>query len=320
MPIGNHRPLQTVRYLMAVCAVCVILAGCGLEHVRLLREAQQEFSALASVETSQAMRMLFPPTAATGQHIATAKAPAQIWLPGADKVEALVSLHRGYFELYQRLRALENRAGGQLKADGLAGATATLRVLAHWRTLFYAHVLSVEEALPPLTTEPPPLPKTLTEIIAEANRLLNDKNLTLYPRDQFMLRALRPLIRYELVYIRIFDADRQHRLPQDTSGIPLVTPWIEAIAQAATELTAINEAQYRHMASYQTLALLAMLRSAQRLVIQVGLNPATEAQRFPTLAQAIHGFHTTRASDPALQQLFRDGIKLQEVLPRMTPQ
>jgi hypothetical protein len=266
------------------------------------------------------MQMLFPPTATMAQHIATAKTPAQIWLPGAHKVEALVSLHRGYFELYQRLGALENRAGGQLKADGLAGATATLRLLAHWRTLFYAHVLSIEEALPPLQSgQQPPLPKALTEIIAEANRLLNDKNLTLYPRDQFMLRALRPLIRYELVYIRIFDADRHNRLPQDTSGLPLVTPWIEEIAQATTELAAINEAQYRHMASYQTLALLAMLRSAQRLVIQVGLNPAAEAQRFPALAQTIHDFHTTRGSDPALQQLFRDSMQLEEVLPRMTP-
>ena len=320
MSSGRRWHSETVHRLLACCLILVCLLGCGLEHVRALREAQDEFSTLAERENTQSMRMLFPPAEAMGQHIATAKEPAQIWLPGAGSLNTLSGLHRGYFDLYQRLRALENRAGTQLKADGLAGAMATLRVLTHWRTLFYAHVLSIEEALPPLEPgQQPAIPKALTDVIAEANGLLSDKNLTLYPRDQFMLRALRPLIRYELVYIRIFAADRSRTLPQDLSGVPLVTPWVEEIAQAATELAAINEPQYRHMRPYQTLALFAMLRSAQRLLVQVGLNPAAEGQRFATLARAVNDFHTDRASDPEMQQLLREGVKLPEVLPRMNP-
>ena len=74
------------------------------------------------------------------------------------------------------------------------------------------------------------------------------------------------------------------------------------------------------MRSYQTLVLFAMLRSAQRLVIQVGLQPAATGQQFPALARAVTDFYTNRASDPVLQRLFKDGLKLQEVFPRLDAQ
>jgi hypothetical protein len=33
----------------------------------------------------------------------------------------------------------------------------------------------------------------------------------------------------------------------------------------------------------------------------------------------VNDFHTDRASDPEMQQLLREGVKLPEVLPRMNP-
>src|SRR5512134_2696045 len=89
MLVGCHWPPRAIRHLIAVGVILVCLSGCGLEHIRLLRETQNEFSTLAEQEHAQAMRILFPSLEAMGQHLATAVEPAQIWLPGADRIEAL---------------------------------------------------------------------------------------------------------------------------------------------------------------------------------------------------------------------------------------
>lgn len=283
---------KVIRCLTLLAILTLIAGACGIEHIRILRDAQDDFSVSARVENTATIKVLFP----DAEYLSEL---AESWLANENAgsfcetssifmTERHQYLFHSYQDIYLRLHALEKNAGARLKADGLYGTAEALRIFARWRATFYAHALRVGNTT---ITAPEDIP-TLTEINVEAQNLLKKFPEQLYPRDRFFLEAMPALVRYDIAVLRVAQDCKLNRLEKTSEGKKRGKEIIEQITTAEEDLYKISGQQYRHLEKYKLLARYTMLRSARSLADHVGFKMNDEKTRdeLPILAQSINRF------------------------------
>lgn len=187
-----------------------------------------------------------------------------------------MELHRGYHELNQRLTKMRENATGALANDKLYGVTATLEVLSDWRATFFGHLA---QSLPTDTSNSdkgnPVDPKKLTAVADRAERirhLANDENVNLFPRDRFILKAMNPLIKYDIAYLNTLISIEAGEIDLDSGNTPeeQLIGYMRDMAEAEQQLDQIfsNLNNHRNLARYVVLARVVMLQSAYKLAIE----------------------------------------------------
>jgi len=257
-----------VLFVFAALLSSAVLTGCGTVHVTNLREAQEDFSKLASDENKITGRAAFYTTTAEIKDEGGNQNPGS-----AFSWRQAMKLHRGYHELNQRLTTMRENATGALANDKLYGVTATLEVLSDWRATFFGHLA---QSLPKDTSNSdkgnPVDPKKLTAVAARAERirhLANDENVNLFPRDRFILKAMNPLIKYDIAYLNTLISIQTGEIDLDTGSTPeeQLIGYMRDMAEAEQQLDQIfsNLNNHRQLARYVVLARVMMLQSAYRL-------------------------------------------------------
>jgi hypothetical protein len=292
--MNRRSALAFLAALATAAASCTIL---NVGHISLLRENQDRFSRLAAEENKATLLSTLPADAG--------RMPTND--PDGDR-ELLVSpsvdparsreLHRGYRELGDSATALIGRAGGELEKDRLLGSALTLEVLAQWRAGFYAHLLRAQESS---GGEAPsdPLPSSMTAVVARASTVMEtveSRKIDLFPRDRFLLRAMKGLVRYDIAYVRTI-ADSMTGKLADKAIKKSRAQEIGVAERELVEATAKESAQIRR---YAFLARLTMLRSGS--ILATLAFPDTERRaELKDLAEQIDLFHKTYDNDPSLQ-------------------
>jgi hypothetical protein len=246
----------------------------SLEHLSVLRQSQNTFNALAEKENQLTSRHVFPSTAQITNQ------PAGFdWRAGWHDLNTgfggsqAYDCYTGYGDVYATLNALERRSAPQLRADGLYGNVETLRVIALWRKTFFGHLLQV--GLPEPTNDVGLLAMgALSEVASQAeatvNRARAQTNDQIYPRDLFLLQAVRPLVRYDIAYINALRLDRDGRLNNKENDRPSITNVVWQMALAEEELANLAGTNATVSSDYATLARLTMLRTARTIVDMAG--------------------------------------------------
>ena len=260
-----------VLFVFATLLSSAVLTGCGTVHVTNLREAQEDFSKLASDENKITGRAAFHTTTAEIKDEGGNKN-----FGSAFSWRQAMELHRGYHELNQRLTKMRENATGALANDKLYGVTATLEVLSDWRATFFGHLA---QSLPTDTSNSdkgnPVDPKKLTAVAARAERirhLADDENVKLFPRDRFILKAMNPLIKYDIAYLNTLISIEAGEIDLDSGNTPeeQLIGYMRDMAEAEQQLDQIfsNLNNHRNLARYVVLARVVMLQSAYKLAIE----------------------------------------------------
>jgi hypothetical protein len=261
--------------LWTACAA--LPAGCGsLEHIRLYRDARDDFSTAAREDNLTTLANVFP----DAQTIREAAARLPVAFSAPPEGFDLAKARRGYERWYQvhaELAALDARAESALRQDRLYGSSRALEVIARARRDLYGHVLSVGGAAPGAGPIPP-----LTESAGEAERLLGEKGVEIFPRDEYLLRSLRPSLRYEIAYLNALRA-----LAPPAAGLELKTAGEIAgqMALAEAELAAEAASAPSQVAPMAAMSRMVMLVSGEFLVQAKARQRLPLPRESPLLAQ-----------------------------------
>ncbi len=335
----GSRVCQAWLRLVLFLAVSIAASGCGsLEHVRALREAQEDFSELAAEENRKAVSHILPNASDLNRLASDWKAGVREELLTGFGADEYYQLYVAYQNLYLRLQALERRAGADLRADNLYGSTVALELMTFWRMRFFANLLQLDPGKAPSLPESDPEARkvdllatnAMSEVVARARRVLavaDRENLALYPRDRFMMEAATPLVRYDISYLNAIRFDRSGQLDADRTPLEKVRAQVgqlvEQMAHAERELAEASANQPEHIRYYAALARLTMLRTARTLADKGRVSFLTDEAKelFPMLAKRIEAFHQEAGESGSdatrlLQQLNQNAG---DVLPKIGP-
>jgi hypothetical protein len=241
--------------LVLALVAMLVQAGCAsVEHVRLYREARADFGQAAEQDNLTTLNHLFP--AAASVEAARQSAPPSPSARPFD-VEGARKSYERWHHVHRELGALLSRAERELRADHLYGAARALEIRARARRDFYAHVLGVGGAAPGAGPIPP-----LTVSVQEADAVLAQRDVELFPRDEYLLRSLRPTIRYEIAYLNALRL-MERRQPV---ALPAIDGIVGQMAQAEEELAAAAPRYPAQVLPHATMSRFAMLVSAEFLV------------------------------------------------------
>jgi hypothetical protein len=277
---------------MRFVVAAVALSGCVVDvaHITAVRDVQDRFSELAREESRKSLEAVLPSAAPLGE--------AKAWGDPRGALEASASdaewaeLHRRYDEVWRLADALLKRAPDKLRDDGLLGTVASLRVLAFWRTTFYAHLLRA--AAEPLTSV-----AAMAEQTIEA---LDRAKVELHPRDRFLLVAMRPLVRYDVAYVTAVDKHRRGLITAQAGSRDTVAPIAEAMARAEGELAALELPA--HLERYVLVARLVMLRTASTLAhLCFNMTDPSTGAALPTLKARVAAFREEAGRDALAEEL-----------------
>jgi hypothetical protein len=307
---------------------CSIL---NLGHVNALRDAQNRFTELAALENSYSLSTVIPTggdSAATG----TQGTDVQVLSP-VIPLGKMQELQRGYGEIYEGLNALNTRAETYLKEDKLLGSSLTLSVLARWRSLFYGHLIRVQETAtaegPGIDKEgkPDPLPPSLSSVVSLADttlKRLEAEKVELFPRDRFLLSAMDPLVRYDIAYIRasgaflLKDLGKEQDAEKEKARLAAleknIIERIDEIVKAEDRLRGVSSGASVQIERYVFLSRLMILRTGRTLAI-LTLDPAARKEKLPSFISSIERLHKDYAESKSLQSSLRQTQeKLKEIL------
>jgi hypothetical protein len=262
----------TLLRLLVLLAVLVQAACASVEHVRLYREARADFGQAAEQDNLATLNRLFPAAASveSARQQAPRRSPA-----GTFDVEGARRSYERWHNVHHELGALLSRAERELRADRLYGSAKALEVRARARRDFYAHVLSVGGAAPGAGPVPP-----LTVAVQEADTVLAQRDLELFTRDEYLVRSLRPTIRYEIAYLNAL------RLIERGQPVTL-TALDEIVGQMARAEEELATAAARYPAQvlpHATMSRFVMLVSAEFLIQDTANQPLPIAPGSPQLA------------------------------------
>jgi hypothetical protein len=291
--------------LVLVWTVVLFSTGCGgIEHISVLRQAQNDFSTTAREENQGTVRVLFP-----DDRYLEAKASSYLetyWKGQSRGAESLLNtekaqaLYNQYQTLYLRLKALENNAKSRLEADGLYGTCASLRVFSHWRATFYGHALRIEGETQGEGLE------AMTVIDTEAKNVLANFSEQIQPRDRFFLLAMPGLTRYDIALLRFLKADMRGSLNKSEEGRKLAKEIVDQITAAEKDIRSMKEKEYRHLEIYKLLSRYAMLLTAYTVANRSFEMHMPEGRReFPVLVESIDSFY----KDVDRSEVFGDFMK-----------
>ena len=268
LPLRSRwRPLPPALVVIVFCAAALVTGCSSVDHIRALRDAQDDFSKAAQAENEQSFRSLFPDKQRLDDLVA-----------GKDEARQPAfaeTAFRQYVDVAQRLGALESASAAQLKQDGLYAQTIALRTFAEWRANYHANVLRVANGQPPASrpaggdpaaaTRPAWEPEALTGIAARAMAITGNTDLSaqLYPRDQFLLQHLPSLIDYDTALVRYLQANRLTGAGKASEIVAAVTTMAradQALAQSRPE------GPSRDFTTYWWMARLTMLTTARKVL------------------------------------------------------
>jgi hypothetical protein len=251
----NRHAMSCLFWLALVCLL--IQSGCvSVEHIRLYREARQDFSAAANEDNVATMKSLFPGP----ESFKNLSNPAA---SSFNHNQVQESMGR-WDAVLREFQALNSRKKQELADDQLLGSSQTLQILAELRRDLCIHILgSGGRQLVDLP---------LTNVLAKAEALADSKDVKLFERDEFLLRSLRPMVRYEIAYI---NANRPYTEVKNKDGktdtekdkkkrAESFLPIVEQMAIAERELESGKAPS--NMVPYVTMSRFIMLNSGRYLV------------------------------------------------------
>ena len=295
----GHRSRSILLWL--ILAYALVQTGCAsVEHIRLYREARTDFSNAAKSDNVEVLRNLFPDPKTIGD---------------VPKTQSTLNFFNGAQQSYERwyavhveFAALNSRASNELAQDQLLGSSKALEIISKSRQDLYAHILSAggKPVAPPTAATRGPVQSQdpLTVSVAMANELLSQKDIQLFPRDEYLLRSLRPTVRYEIAYVNALRA-----APPDSAAASLdtIAPIVGQMAQAEKELEGASRDSPANVKSHATMSRLTMLVTARFLVQERARKvpplitrtdeDLTRHSELACLSERIHNF-LTQASTP----------------------
>lgn len=197
-----------------------------------------------------------------------------------------MELLTNYALVRRKLKAINEESTKDLIEDNLYASSLVLALMAEWKHAFYSQYYGLVEpsvkdvdvestgkkSLDLAESEP------LSNIRARATRIdnvLKEKKITVFPRDQFVLKAIDPLIRYDNAYLYAFQYNRDgkfsHSVPRD-SRVKDVKSIVEAMANAEKILAELEIPNLSHADDYQSMARIAMLWTAANVVLDSAIN------------------------------------------------
>jgi hypothetical protein len=266
--------IRSIQWMLIVI-LALAQAGCGLEHVRVLRESQDEFSRITSGE-NQSVLQIVTPDGAYLDKLMERNQPLPIDVDKKGQVQ------QDYFALYQRLDALVKSSKAQLEADNLYPTAASLRVFSLWRATFYYHLLKDSSDRDLSRYQMPSFP----DVLAEARAL--QKSQQLGPRDGYLVEAMEAMMRYEIAYVRYLNLPRNGmQLAQGVNVKEEVVPIVNQMAQAYQTLKQADFRGMENLRHHRSLSCHILLSTAQKITLDSRINIGgnqTTAEYFGLLA------------------------------------
>jgi hypothetical protein len=191
-----------------------------------------------------------------------------------------------YTQVSQILNELNTGKSQELINDNLYSSSLVLKLMADWKRAFYAQFYGIEkpdvkEIKVNDTTDTLDLgeSKSLANIRPQAIRVkkvLEANNITIFPRDRFVLEAIDPLIRYDNAYLYALQYERDGKFsksrPREDRNTD-VKPVVEAMAKAEQLLAKLDlPRDLSHAHDYRSMARIAMLQTAATVVLHSGIN------------------------------------------------
>ncbi len=311
------------RHMILWLAIVYLLvqSGCAsVEHVRLYREARMDFSEAAKFDNTLVFNNIFPE-------------PASLNNLGANSSQFnynnVEQSYEKWYRVQAELVALNSRSSKELAQDQLLGSSKSLEIISKSRTDLCAQILSAvgKPVSPPQATNPSlqKSPDPLTVSVAQAEDLLSKKDIQLFPRDEYLLRSLRPAIRYDIAYVNSLRAKQS----PDKNKLETFAPIIGQMVQAEKELAETAKACPDNVKLHATMSRYVMLHTARGLLqdiegAKLPLNVkdpdyASNAE-LQSLSERLHNFRTQATSLQTPENSLVQNIGLLGADPRTTLQ
>jgi hypothetical protein len=259
----------------------LLLVGCAsVKHASDLRRFQQEFNALTTKANEESFHFMeHDGTAVLKASIVTARERSDL----GQKFSVPESYYTNWIEyaaLAVDLRDLNKKAKRELLADRLYANARVLEVLVmKQRALYEGIVLAANR---PVGTNLPPDRVTQNDVRDLAARVRTElaqagTNVPVFPRNQFVLAAMEPLLQYDNALILAIRAYYAGRLQKggDDAGLSVVQGIVQQIMSAEEKLQRMKLSEnFEQVQAYGLLTRVMMLNNAL-LIIQSysGLSP-----------------------------------------------
>lgn len=261
------RNLTATSGFLWVALLCLLIqSGCAsVEHIRLYREARQDFSAAAREDNNLTANNLFPDPSSFKDLYSSSNPTASDF--SLNQAQESMGRWDAVLREFQALNRLKKK---ELLDDQLLGSSQTLQILAQLRRDLWTHFLESgggqlaypENVGPSKSSVSEQSKPPLTAALAQAETLAANKEVKLFDRDAFLLKSLRPMVRYEIAYI---NASRPY-IDGNKSRVETFLPIAEQMVLAEKELEEISSTDQRNLQSYITMSRYIMLVSARYVV------------------------------------------------------
>jgi hypothetical protein len=314
------------RYLLLCLTLGCLLVqtGCAsVDHLRLYRDARKDFSAAAQADNIQTLKNIFPDPKTVKESVN--RSIEFKYFDGARLS------YEQWYEVHAAFSALNARAERELEQDQLLGSSKAMEIISKSRKDLFAQILSAgNNPMPyPPTASPQPQPSTpdpLTAAVEQADKLLKTKDNQLFSRDEYLLRSLRPTVRYEIAYVNKLRSVR----PSDKKNqIEVYAPIIGQMTKAEEELAEVSRSCPANVKNYTTMSRFIMLVAARDIAMNIEGKTKTaltltnidyannEDLRF--LNKRINNFRVgTVAAEPTPENELMRNLGLQPTLPELT--
>ena len=239
-------------FFWIVLLCLMIQSGCSsVEHIRLYREARQDFSAAALADNNVTKENLFP-NPNRFNDLLSSSATADLSYNRAQ--ESMGS----WDAVLREFTALNKNKESELTADALFGSSRTFQIMAQLRRDFWIHFLKAGGG----QLDYPEKSKSLTEALDQAEALVKKKDVKLFERDSLLLQSLRPRVRYEIAYINASRPCPNDTILKRKTFFPIAVQ----MAQAEKELAEVSRTAQKNLQYYFTMSRYIMLVSARHVV------------------------------------------------------
>lgn len=284
--IQRHVAKTRIVYFLAALIMQATLTGCAsIDHAREYRDARTIYNTATEQANSISTRHMLPNLHSdTTKTVDSYSIDSRMFLTTGYSVNDYQKLYDQYTESTKLFTAIntnsQTRSG--LINDKLYGSSVALGLLAQWKSIYYARLLAIEDP----KANPAPKNSTQNDLLPETAswadlRLRHDRVMqeletakaAVYPRDQFLLKAFEPLLRYDNAYLYLVEWNAKGMLakavtPDIKDRFSNVHKIVEEIAQAEKELAEVVEETKvePHIKNASILVRLMMLRTAVAVV------------------------------------------------------
>jgi hypothetical protein len=286
--------------VLLLAAVLSVLIGCpSVHHIVKYNEARKLFnettqqvnqtayasvSPLDNIAAEPEKKVFKPPEASANPSDAISY--SRFGLTAGFTAKEATEFLTNYTQVSQILNELNTGKSQELLKDNLYSSSLVLELVADWKRAFYAQFYGIER---PDVREIKVNDMTITLDLGESKSLANIRaraaqvkkalethNMTIFPRDHFVLEAIDPLVRYDNAYLYALQYERDGKFSKSRSRADRqadVTPVAEAMAKAEQLLATLDlPPNLSHAGEYKSMARIAMLQTAATVVLHSGIN------------------------------------------------